>query len=118
LGNRPEKLAQLEFTCPWWIGGPKAETEILKAEIAHLVSSSPCRVWRSGGCACGSTHYQLLAKLMFVHCCHCADCQRLTGGTFVLNAITEIQTIKLLLGKPAVLVARESGPVSSWNPNA
>ena len=26
---------------------------------------------------------------MFVHCCHCDDCQRLTGSAFVLNAIIE-----------------------------
>ena len=35
-----------------------------------------------GGCACGSIRYQLLDKPMFVHCCHCDDCQRLTGSAF------------------------------------
>ena len=43
----------------------------------------------TGGCACGSIRYQLLDKPMFVHCCHCDDCQRLTGSAFVLNAIIE-----------------------------
>ena len=48
---------------------------------------------------------------MFVHCCHCDDCQRLTGSAFVLNAIIETQAIKLLRGKPvAVPVPRENGP--------
>ena len=47
---------------------------------------------------------------MFVHCCHCDDCQRLTGSAFVLNAIIETQAIKLLRGKPvAVPVPRENG---------
>jgi hypothetical protein len=64
----------------------------------------------TGGCACGSIRYQLLDKPMLAHRCHCDDCQRLTGSAFVLNAIIETQTIKLLLGKPeAVLVARETG---------
>jgi hypothetical protein len=31
----------------------------------------------TGRCACGSVRYQLLAQPMFVHCCHCDDCQRL-----------------------------------------
>src|SRR5437867_12092764 len=65
----------------------------------------------TGGCACGSIRYQLLDKPMFVHCCHCDDCQRLTGSAFVLNAIIETQAIKLLRGKPvAVSVPRENGP--------
>ena len=65
----------------------------------------------TGGCACGSIRYQLLDKPMFVHCCHCDDCQRLTGSAFVLNAIIETQAIKLLRGKPvAGPVPRENGP--------
>src|SRR5690242_16212857 len=65
----------------------------------------------TGGCACGSIRYQLLDKPMFVHCCHCDDCQRLTGSAFVLNAIIETQAIKELRGKPvAVPVPRENGP--------
>ena len=65
----------------------------------------------TGGCACGSIRYQLLDKPMFVHCCHCDDCQRLTGSALVLNAIIETQAIKLLRGKPvAVPVPRENGP--------
>src|ERR1041385_2231649 len=64
----------------------------------------------TGGCACGSIRYQLLHKPMFVHCCHCDDCQRLTGSAFVLNAIIETQAIKLLRGKPVgVPVPRENG---------
>src|SRR5262249_60703186 len=64
----------------------------------------------NGGCPCGSIRYQLLDKPMFVHCCHCDDCQRLTGSAFVLNAIIETEAIKLLRGKPvAVPVPRENG---------
>jgi hypothetical protein len=59
----------------------------------------------TGGCACGSIRYQLLDKPMFVHCCHCDDCQRLTGSAFVLNAIIETQAIKLLSGKPVAVRA-------------
>ena len=65
----------------------------------------------SGGCACGSVRYQLLTRPMFVHCCHCDDCQRLTGSVFVINALIETEAIELLRGKPvAVPVPRASGP--------
>ncbi len=68
----------------------------------------------TGGCACGSILYRLLDKPMFVHCCHCDDCQRVTGSAFVLNAIIETRAIKLLRGKPvAVPVPRENGPHES-----
>ncbi len=65
----------------------------------------------TGGCACGSVRYELLARPMFVNCCHCDDCQRLTGSAFVINAIIETKATKLLRGNPvAVPVPREDGP--------
>jgi len=38
-----------------------------------------------GGCACGTIRYKLAASPLIVHACHCRDCQRLTGGPFVIN---------------------------------
>ena len=43
----------------------------------------------TGGCACGGLRYRLAAPPMFVHCCHCIDCQRQTGSAFVINALIE-----------------------------
>jgi len=37
---------------------------------------------------------------MFVHCCHCRDCQRQTGSAFVINALIETDRIELLFGRP------------------
>lgn len=51
-----------------------------------------------GGCACGAVRYRLAAAPMFVHCCHCHDCQRQTGSAFVLNAMIETDRIILLSG--------------------
>ena len=53
-----------------------------------------------GGCACGTVRYRLLSKPMFVHCCHCRDCQRQTGSAFVINALIETDRIALLSGAP------------------
>ena len=39
----------------------------------------------AGRCACGKIRYRLGANPLIVHACHCRDCQRITGGAFVLN---------------------------------
>ena len=63
-----------------------------------------------GGCACGAVRYRLEAAPMFVHCCHCRDCQRQTGSAFVLNALIETDRITLLAGAPEpVGVPTDSG---------
>ena len=51
-----------------------------------------------GGCACGAARYRLASPPMFVHCCHCRDCQRQTGSAFVLNALIEADRVALLSG--------------------
>jgi hypothetical protein len=53
-----------------------------------------------GGCACGAVRYRMQARPMFVHCCHCKDCQRQTGTAFVLNALIETDRVALLSGEP------------------
>lgn len=63
-----------------------------------------------GGCACGAVRYRLNSAPMFVHCCHCRDCQRQTGSAFVLNALIETDRITLLSGRPEpVPVPTDSG---------
>ena len=51
-----------------------------------------------GGCACGTVRYRLGSPPMFVHCCHCRDCQRQTGSAFALNALIEADRVLLLSG--------------------
>src|SRR5262249_51961618 len=53
-----------------------------------------------GGCACAAVRYRLASPPMFVHCCHCRDCQRQTGSAFVINALIETDRIVLLAGDP------------------
>src|SRR5215208_475512 len=53
-----------------------------------------------GRCACGTVRYALTSPPMFVHCCHCRDCQRQTGSAFVINALIETDRIILLSGQP------------------
>ena len=53
-----------------------------------------------GGCSCGAVRFRLTGAPMFVHCCHCLDCQRQTGGAFAINALYETDRITLLAGTP------------------
>lgn len=56
-----------------------------------------------GGCACGAVRFRLKSEPMFVHCCHCLDCQRQTGSAFVLNALIETDRMEVLSGAPAAV---------------
>ena len=63
-----------------------------------------------GGCACGSVRYRLTSSPMFVHCCHCLNCQRQTGSAFVINMLIESDRVELVQGAPVpVAVPRDDG---------
>jgi len=55
-----------------------------------------------GGCFCRSVRYRLTSEPMFVHCCHCLNCQSQTGSAFVINAIIETDRIEILSGELVV----------------
>ena len=63
-----------------------------------------------GGCACGAVRYRLTSDPLFVHCCHCLNCQRQTGSAFVINVLIEADRVQLLAGEPQpVAVPRNGG---------
>jgi hypothetical protein len=65
---------------------------------------------REGGCACGSVRYRLTSDPLFVHCCHCLNCQRQTGSAFVVNVLIESDRVEVLAGSPQpVDVPRDDG---------
>ena len=65
---------------------------------------------REGGCACGEVRYRLTTDPLFVHCCHCLNCQRQTGSAFVINALIEADRVELLAREPRpVDVPRDDG---------
>lgn len=68
---------------------------------------------REGGCFCGQVRYRLKADPMFVHCCHCRDCQTQSGGAFAINALIETANIELLAGTPEPV----SMPTGSGRPH-
>jgi hypothetical protein len=62
-----------------------------------------------GGCACGEVRYRLATDPMFVHCCHCLNCQRQTGSAFVINLLIEADRVELLSGEPQAVAVERSG---------
>ena len=63
-----------------------------------------------GGCSCGSVRYRLGSDPLFVHCCHCLNCQRQTGTAFVINMLIEADRVEMLSGVPRpVDVPRDNG---------
>jgi hypothetical protein len=67
-----------------------------------------------GGCGCGAVCYRMNEAPMFVHCCHCRDCQRQTGSAFVLNALIETSRVTVLSGE----TAPHPMPTDSGRPHA
>ena len=65
---------------------------------------------REGGCACEAVRYRLTSEPLFVHCCHCLNCQRQTGSAFVVNILIEADRVDVPAGVPAVVdVPRDVG---------
>jgi hypothetical protein len=65
---------------------------------------------REGGCSCGAVRYRLGSDPLFVHCCHCLNCQRQTGSAFVINLLIEADRVELLGTAPEpVDVPRDDG---------
>ena len=64
----------------------------------------------TGGCSCGAVRYALTSAPLFVHCCHCRNCQRQTGSAFVINLLIEADRVELTSGDPQpVDVPRDDG---------
>jgi hypothetical protein len=65
-----------------------------------------------GGCSCGAVRYRLRSEPLFVHCCHCLNCQRQTGSAFALNVLVEAGRVEIPAGDPRpVDVPRDDGSI-------
>lgn len=67
-----------------------------------------------GGCSCGAVRYRLTCAPLFVHCCHCDNCQRHTGTAFVINLLIETERVELLRGE----LTQIEMPRNDGSPNA
>ena len=67
----------------------------------------------TGGCSCGKVRYRLASAPMFVHCCHCLNCQRHTGSAFVINMLIEAARVELQGEAPEPVTM----PLNGGSPN-
>ncbi|KQT33591.1 hypothetical protein ASG29_06070 [Sphingomonas sp. Leaf412] len=69
-----------------------------------------------GGCECGAVRYRLTDMPVTVNCCHCRDCQRITGSAFALNAMIESDRIAVTQGAPEMrsLEREGQGDTHAW----
>jgi hypothetical protein len=63
----------------------------------------------TGRCACGAVRYRLASEPMFVHCCHCLNCQRQTGSAFVINVLIERDRVEVTGETEATEAPRDDG---------
>ncbi|KEF62370.1 uncharacterized protein A1O9_00342 [Exophiala aquamarina CBS 119918] len=49
----------------------------------------------TGGCYCGTITYTMKASPIFVNCCHCRNCQQLSGSAFALNIMIEASNVEI-----------------------
>ena len=66
-----------------------------------------------GGCFCGAVRFQMRGRPMFIHACHCRDCQRQTGGPFAINGLIEADALTVTRGTAEV----RSLPTDSGRPH-
>lgn len=65
---------------------------------------------RNGQCFCGHVKYRMHGQPMFIHCCHCRDCQQQTGGAFAVNGLIEADRIEIIGNEPRpIRMKTESG---------
>ncbi len=49
----------------------------------------------TGSCLCGSVRYGLLDTPLITHCCHCRECQHLSGSAFAVNVLIERSNLQV-----------------------
>jgi len=54
----------------------------------------------SGSCSCGEVRYKLRNLPLFVHACHCTDCQKKSGSAFGITIIILESNLIFDQGKP------------------
>lgn len=59
-----------------------------------------------GGCFCGAVRFRMRGRPMFIHCCHCRDCQIQSGSAFAVNGLIEADRIEVLSGRPTAIEMR------------
>lgn len=60
----------------------------------------------TGQCFCGKVRFRMHGRPMFIHCCHCRDCQQQSGSAFVINGLIEADRLELMESEPTPIPMR------------
>ena len=77
---------------------PERASEVEQGVRDRLAAEQAGDAGAEGGCACGALRFRLASEPLFVHCCHCRNCQRRTGSAFVVNLLVEANRVEVLAG--------------------
>ena len=55
---------------------------------------------KTGGCRCGGVRLRISAPPLLTMACHCAGCQRMTGGPFSLSVAIPSEGFEVSKGEP------------------
>ncbi len=53
-----------------------------------------------GGCQCGALRFKVSSPPLMLYCCHCTNCQKITGSAFVVSATLEESSFSFTRGNP------------------
>jgi len=73
--------------------------------------TDPTFVPLTGGCKCGQVRFRIDAAPIITHCCHCRQCQKVSGAAFRINAMIETEHLTVLAGEPQPFQGADSHKV-------
>jgi hypothetical protein len=68
-----------------------------------------------GGCECGAVRYRMSDDPIFVNCCHCRKCQKITGSAFAINGMVEADRLQVIEGEDKLVSDGGQARCSSCN---
>ena len=58
-----------------------------------------------GGCRCEQVRFRIEAAPIITQCCHCRECQNVTGSAFAINTMIESRHVSTVAGHPVLFVS-------------
>jgi hypothetical protein len=68
----------------------------------HIVHLKSVMSKITGGCLCGKVTFELGKKFTEFHCCHCTQCQKISGSAHTSDLLTDPANINWLSGEDLI----------------
>jgi hypothetical protein len=67
-----------------------------------------------GGCGCGTVRFEVNARLVSAHYCHCTRCQRRSGTGASANARVKPGSFRIISGEQSLRAWKPAGGFEKW----